>query len=110
MKVRTYHPQGIRPGIDDPRWERDQANDLWHVDFKGPLEVGPFKLYLFVIEDDYSRYVLEVPVGLDGTADTAIAWVQPAIQRYGVPRQLLSDNGRAFTSVWEEVDHNKRQI
>jgi len=105
MKVRTYHPQGIRPGIDYQRWERDQANDLWHVDFKGPIELGGVKLYLFVIEDDYSRYVLDVHVGLDCTADTAIARVQQAIARYGVPRQLMSDNGRAFTSVWEDVEH-----
>jgi len=105
MKVRTYHPQGIRSGIDYQRWERDQANDLWHVDFKGPIQLGDVKLYLFVIEDDYSRYVLDVHVGFDCSADTAIAQVQPAIPRYGVPRQLMSDNGRAFTSVWEDVDH-----
>ena len=105
LKVRTYHPKGIRPGIDYQRWERAQANDLWHVDFKGPIEVGSFKLYLFVIEDDYSRYVLDVHVGFDCSADTAIARVQQAIARYGVPRQLMSDNGRAFTSVWEEVEH-----
>ena len=104
MKVRTYHPKGIRPGIDYQRWERSQANDLWHVDFKEPIEVAGIKLYLFVIEDDYSRYVLDVHVGFDGTADTAIARVQQAIQRYGAPRPLMSDNGRAFTSVWEDVD------
>jgi len=83
----------------------NQANDLWHVDFKGPIQLGSFKLYLFVIEDDYSRYVLDVHVGFDCTADTAIARVQQAIQHYGVPRQLMSDNGRAFTSVWEDVEH-----
>jgi len=104
MKVRTYHPKGIRPGIDYQRWERDSANDLWHVDFKGPIQVGSFKLYLFVIEDDYSRYVLDVHVSFDCSADTAIARVHQAIQRYGAPRQLMSDNGRAFTSVWEDVD------
>ena len=81
MKVRTYHPKGIRPGIDYQRWERNQANDLWHVDFKGPIQVAGVKLYLFVIEDDYSRYVLDVHVGLDCSADTAIARVQQAIQR-----------------------------
>ena len=81
MKVRTYHPKGIRPGIDYQRWERNQAHDLWHVDFKGPIELAGVKLYLFVIEDDYSRYVLDVHVGFDGTADTAIARVQQAIQR-----------------------------
>jgi transposase InsO family protein len=109
LKRRTYHPKGIRPGIDYQRWERDQANDLWHVDFKGPIHLGSIKLYLFVIEDDYSRYVLDVHVGRDSTADTAIARVQQAIQTYGAPRQLMSDNGRAFTSVWESVDHRFEQ-
>ena len=49
--------------------------------FKGPIELAGVKLYLFVIEDDYSRYVLDVHVGFDCTADTAIARVQQAIQR-----------------------------
>jgi hypothetical protein len=80
-KVRTDHPPGLRPGIDYQRWERKQATDLWHVDFQGPLELGPFNLDLFVIEDDSSRYVLAGHGGFDGTADTAIAWVPPAIAR-----------------------------
>lgn len=105
VKVRTYHPKAVRNGIDYGRYERERPNELWHVDFKGPVQLGPYSLYLFVIQDDYSRYVLDVHVGFDCTADTAIARVQRAFQLYGVPRQLMTDNGRAFVSVWEEVDH-----
>jgi len=105
VKVRTYHPKAVRNGIDYCRYERNSPNDLWHVDFKGPLKVGAFTLYVFVIQDDYSRYVLDVHVCKDCTADTAIARVKRAFEFYGVPRQLLSDNGPAFASTWEEVEH-----
>lgn len=105
LTVRTYHPQAIRNGIDYRRYERKAPDDLWHVDFKGPVRLGPYTLYLFVIQDDYSRYVLDVHVSFDCTADTAIESVQRAFCRYGAPRQLLSDNGKAFTSVWQEVSH-----
>jgi len=105
LKVRTYHPKAVRNGIDYGRFERHRPNDLWHVDFKGPLQVGPYTLYLFVIQDDFSRYVLDVHVDRDCTADTAIARIQRAFQLYGAPRQVMSDNGRAFAAVWEEVDH-----
>jgi len=105
LNLRTYHPRAIRNGILYTRYERKVPNELWHVDFKGPITLGPYTLYLFVIQDDYSRYVLDVHVSFDCTADTAIKRVQRAFQRYGAPRQLMSDNGRAFTSVWQEVDH-----
>lgn len=105
LKVRTYHPKAVKNGIDYGRFERQHPNQLWHVDFKGPVRIGPYELYLFVIQDDYSRYVLDVYVGFTCTADLAIARVVRAFQLYGVPKQLMSDNGRAFTSVWEEVNH-----
>ena len=105
LKVRTYHPKAVRNGIAYTRFERKRPNELWHVDFKGPIKLGAWTLYLFVIQDDHSRYVLDVHVTFDCTADTAIARVQRAFQLYGVPRQLMSDNGRAFTSVWEHVEH-----
>ena len=105
LKVRTYPPKAVHNGIAYTRFERKRPNELWHVDFKGPIKLGAWTLYLFVIQDDHSRYVLDVHVTFDCTADTAIARVQRAFQLYGVPRQLMSDNGRAFTSVWEQVEH-----
>jgi len=105
LKVRTYHPKAVRNGIAYTRFERKRPNELWHVDFKGPIKLGAWTLYLFVIQEDHSRYVLDVHVSFDCTADTAIARVQRAFQLYGVPRQLMSDNGRAFPSVWEQVEH-----
>jgi len=95
----------VKNGIDYGRFEREHPNQLWHVDFKGPIQIGPYPLYLFVIQDDYSRYVLDVCVSFTCTATLAIDRVVRAFQLYGVPKQLMSDNGRAFTSVWEEVNH-----
>jgi transposase InsO family protein len=109
IKTRTYHPKAVRNGIDYGCFQRNRPDELWHVDFKGPLKVGSDTLYLLVIEDDYSRYVLDVHVCQDCTADTAIARIQLAFQQYGVPRQLMSDNGAAFTSVWEDVIHRFEQ-
>lgn len=105
MKVRTYHPKAVHNGIAYTRFEKKTPNEVWHGDFKGPIKLGVWNLYLFVLQDDHSRYVLDVHVTFDCTADTAIARVQRAFQLYGVPRQLMSDNGRAFTSVWEQVEH-----
>ena len=109
IKTRTYHPKAVTNGIDYSRFQRDCPDDLWHVDFKGPFKLSSDTLYLFVIQDDYSRYALDVHVCQDCTADTAITRIQHAFQQYGVPRQLMSDNGRAFTSVWEDVIHRFEQ-
>jgi len=59
LKVRTYHPKAVQNGIAYTRFERKRPNELWHVDFKGPIKLGVWNLYLFVIQDDHSRYVLD---------------------------------------------------
>ena len=110
LKVRMHHPKAVSKGINYKRFEREHPNELWHVDFKGPLQLGRYKVYLFVIEDDHSRYVLDVHVALDCSADTAIARVQRAFELYGMPQQLMSDNGAAFATVWEEVEHRFDQV
>ena len=55
LKVRTYHPKAVHNGIAYTRFERKRPNELWHVDFKGPIKLGAWTLYLFVIQDDHSR-------------------------------------------------------
>jgi len=51
----------------------------------------------------------DVHVCFDCTAETAIARIERAFNRYGVPRQLMSDNGPAFTSVWQDVYNRFQQ-
>jgi transposase InsO family protein len=58
---------------------------------------------ILVLTDDYSRYCLRCQVVPDMTAETAIRVVQEAWQAFGLPAEIVSDNGRAFTSVYEDT-------
>ena len=74
------------------RFEREQPNQLWQMDFKGPKgwnqRVGPLSIL-----DDHSRYA----VALENTGSTQAAGVQAVLEgvfrESGVPDQMLMDHG-----------------
>src|SRR5438067_1707469 len=46
-------PADPTPGEPPQRFERGAANELWQLDFKGPLAFGRRKLHLFDVLDDH---------------------------------------------------------
>ena len=68
-------------------WERI------HVDFCGPID-GKM---LFVVVDAYSKWPEIYPLSSTTTSKT-ITILRELFARYGIPRQLVSDNGSQFTS------------
>jgi transposase InsO family protein len=77
------------------RFERDNPNELWQIDFKG-LKYPRIGYDALSIVDDASRFcVAFLPVpdqGLDSLWDAL--W--DAFGEYGLPDCILSDNGPAF--------------
>jgi transposase InsO family protein len=103
LPTRTYHPRARRDGILKRRYEKPRPNQQWHIDFaETHLEDGT-RVVILVLTDDYSRYCLRCQVVPDMTAETAIQVVQDAWQEFGLPEEIVSDNGRAFTSVYADA-------
>lgn len=79
------------------RFERPFCNDLWQIDGTQHRLVNGREFWVVDILDDRSRFLLAAAVGpcLTGT----LAWqaFRSAVAAYGMPRQLLSDNGTTFT-------------
>jgi transposase InsO family protein len=96
----TVHNVLARHGLAGPaapkpppqRFERRAANDLWQMDFKGPLPGWPQPRYLFSVIDDHSRYLLAVRLCRDMTMATAWAALWALFGTAGVPCAILSDN------------------
>lgn len=76
------------------RWERKHSNSLWHIDYSeidGKQVLG--------LLDDASRLIPGYGEFEHATAENAVRVLDKAVQKYGTPKQLLSDNGSHFASV-----------
>jgi transposase InsO family protein len=79
------------------RFQRSAANQLWQVDFKGPVTFQRCKRHLFDILDDHSRYALACELVEDKTMATAWRILWQLFGDVGLPESLLCDN--AFAAV-----------
>lgn len=76
------------------RFERRHANSLWQMDY---TVLGPGD-WLIVLLDDASRLAVGWARTRSPSAEVAWTAFQTAGERWGYPRQILSDNGSHFTA------------
>lgn len=103
LPTRTYHTKARSDGIPKQRYEKKRPNQQWHIDFAETKLQDGTKVVIVALIDDYSRYCLQCEVVADMTTETAIQTVQDAWQNLGLPSEIVSDNGLAFTSVFEDT-------
>lgn len=87
-----------RKKADYRRWERSRAMELWQMDVVGGVQlVDGWKASIVSGVDDHSRFVISARIVERATARPvcdALAW---AMRSFGVPREILTDNGKVFT-------------
>jgi len=103
LSVQRYALKGRSDGIAYRRYEKQRPNQQWHIDVKETALSDGTKVYICILVDDYSRYAIAAVVGVAFTTDWVTLVVQGALRRAGQPEEIVSDNGRQFISVWEEV-------
>lgn len=104
----TVHRILLRNGLVDPqaqqhkrtykRWQRAEPMHLWQMDIVGgvPLAEGrSCKLVTGI--DDHSRFVVIAAVVAVPSGRAVCAAFTQAMRRYGVPSEVLTDNGAQFT-------------
>ncbi len=86
-------------------FEMDYVHALWHLDFHhGSRTIlrqdGKWhKPLLLAILDDRSRLICHAQWYLDETAETLVHGFMQALQKRGLPRALMSDNGAAMVAA-----------
>jgi transposase InsO family protein len=82
------------------RFERRFSNSLWQMDY---TLLGP-RDWLLVILDDASRLIVGYARTRNATAELAWQTFLMAGERYGFPRQVLTDHGSQFTKVQYDAE------
>jgi transposase InsO family protein len=79
------------------RFERECPNDLWQIDATQVSLADACKAWIVDCLDDHARFCLSALACASPSGDAAWDCFTRAAAAYGLPRQLLSDNGSIFT-------------
>lgn len=87
-----------RKKSDYRRWERARAMELWQMDIVGGVQlVDGVRASIVSGIDDHSRFIVSAMVVERATARPVCDALADAMRTHGVPRQVLTDNGKVFT-------------
>jgi transposase InsO family protein len=105
VRQRLHEAQLMPPGsppkkrnITRPRFfERATPNQMWQSDIF-TFRLGGRYAYLIAFLDDYSRFVVGADLFRSPTAQAVIEVYRVAAGEYQPPKEMLTDNGRQYTS------------
>jgi transposase InsO family protein len=86
------------------RFERECPNDLWQIDATQVALADGKEAWIVDCLDDHARFLLCAVACASPTGDVAWDCFTSAAAAYGLPRQLLSDNGSIFTGRFLGVE------
>jgi transposase InsO family protein len=80
------------------RWERGRPMELWQLDVMGGVLLDDGREVKAVTGvDDHSRFCVAAGLVQRATSRPVCAVFATALETYGVPAQVLTDNGKVFT-------------
>ena len=91
------------------RFERRSPNELWQMDFKGHFPLRRGRCHPLTVLDDHSRFALAVQACADQQEQTVKEKLVGVFRRYGLPGQVLVDNGPPWGSR-EEHRHTRLTV
>ena len=99
--------RGSRPqGETIQRFEAPRRNALWQADF-AEVRVGPDRLYVLILLDDFSRYVVGHALCASPSSSVAVEAFRAAMARHGKPESMRTDRGGAFVAFAREGDFGR---
>ena len=90
------------------RFERSTPNQMWQSDIM-MFRMGGRQLYLIGYIDDYSRYLTGLGLYLSQTADNVLELYRSATAEHGLPKELLTDNGRQYVN-WRGKSRFQKEL
>jgi transposase InsO family protein len=78
------------------RFERSRARQMYQMDIMTWMLRGLHRVYVIVCLDDYSRFVVSFGIFRRARTSETIDVLKAAIEQYGMPEEVLTDNGPQF--------------
>jgi transposase InsO family protein len=92
-----------------PRFfERSSPNQLWQSDIC-TFRLAGRNAYLIGFIDDYSRYITGLGLYRSQTAEHVLETLRRAAGEYGVPKEMLTDNGRQYVN-WRGTTRFEKEL
>jgi transposase InsO family protein len=95
----------VEPGVrkrrrqDYKRWERSSAMELWQMDLVGRIFLADgTECHALTGIDDHSRYCVSAHLMARATARPVCGALRLALERHGLAKAILTDNGKVFTA------------
>ncbi len=85
------------------RFEHAAPNELWQMDFKGHFALRQGRCHPLTVLDDHSRFALALKACADERDPTVRERLTTVFRTYGLPRQILADNGAPFGTCGEDA-------
>jgi len=80
------------------RWERERPMQLWQMDVMGGVMLSDDTECKAVTGvDDHSRFCVAAGLVTRATSKAVCAILSESLRRYGIPDEILTDNGKVFT-------------
>jgi transposase InsO family protein len=87
-------PYPTSPGKAFGRFEREEPNELWQMDFKGWVKLsGGARCHPLTVIDDHSRFSPCLKACADQMGVTVKAHLVETFRRHGLPQAFFVDNG-----------------
>jgi len=92
---------------DYQRFEADDPNDRWQMDFKGHFPIEGGRCHPLTVLDDCSRFSVGLKSCLNERRETVQDHLEGIFRRYGLPGEMLMDNGKPWG---HDVEHRHTKL
>lgn len=100
VRSKRYYAQ--RPKKKDKkqegRFEAIRPHVIWQIDIAYAYKKEGKWIYLIAIIDDHSRYIVNAILSSDQKAKSVLETFKEAVQQFGCPQVIVTDNGKQFKS------------
>lgn len=97
-----------KPKVPQRRFEAATPNQMWQSDITYYPILGR-TAYIVGFIDDNSRYITGLGVYRSQTGESVLETYRVAVGAFGVPREMLTDNGRQYAS-WRGTTQFQKEL